>query len=63
MVERDQNQSGSTGNLSRDGQSRWWHQWTASITSPADPQQQQQQQQVTGSDVVVPSPSPVPIAT
>ena len=65
MAARDQNQSGSTGNLSRDGQSRWWHQWTASFTSPADPQQQQQQQQqqATGSDVVVPSPSPVPIAT
>ena len=60
MAERDQNQSGSTGNLSRDGQSRWWHQWTASFTSPTDPQQQHQ---ATGSDMVLPSPAPLPIAT
>ena len=62
MAERDQKQSSSTGNVSRDGRSCWWNQWTASFTSPTDPQQQQQQQ-VTDSDMVLPSPSPVPIAT
>ena len=58
MAERDKNQSGSTSNLSRDAQSRWWNQWTASFTSPSDPQQQQQSM---GSDIVLSVPSPVPV--
>jgi hypothetical protein len=60
MAERDLNQpSRSALCLFQDAQGRWWNYSRMSVASPSDPQQQS----TAGSDMMLTSPSPVPIAT